>query len=81
MQFGILRVNSIQSLESGRPSIFRPSFVDCQLPNDELAVLGENGETIESGLSGICNLIDTFVLIFFDAQLCTGNFASCETSR
>ncbi|KAL5523829.1 hypothetical protein ACEPAG_8002 [Sanghuangporus baumii] len=37
-----------QSLESGRPSIFRPCVIDCEFPSDSFATIGEDGEVIES---------------------------------
>ncbi|KAL5507234.1 hypothetical protein ACEPAH_6690 [Sanghuangporus vaninii] len=44
----IYLIDTWRSLESGRPSTFRPSVVDCELPSDTFATIGEDGEIIES---------------------------------
>ncbi|KAL5528380.1 hypothetical protein ACEPAF_7516 [Sanghuangporus sanghuang] len=44
----IYLIDTWRSLESGRPSTFRPAVVDCELPSDTFATIGEDGEVIES---------------------------------
>ncbi|KAL5523828.1 hypothetical protein ACEPAG_8001 [Sanghuangporus baumii] len=44
----IYLIDILLSLGSGRPSIFRPSVVDCEFPSDTFARIGEDGEVIES---------------------------------
>ncbi|KAL5485157.1 hypothetical protein ACEPAI_7799 [Sanghuangporus weigelae] len=44
----IYLIDTWRSLESGRPSIFRPCVVDCEFPSDTFATIGEDGEVIES---------------------------------
>ena len=46
----------VQGVGSGRPSVFHPDVVDCELPIDKEATLNEEGEEIPSCTS-TCELI------------------------